>query len=80
MEHQWNENDRGKEKYSGKNVSQCNFVNHKYHMDWIGIEHGSKGQPLTAWAMARYLRLISAEATQAWMFASMQPYTSYFGR
>jgi hypothetical protein len=33
MEHQWNETDRGKQKYSGKNLSQCHFVHHKSHMD-----------------------------------------------
>jgi hypothetical protein len=38
MEHRWNEIDRGKPKYSGKNLSQCHFVHHKYHMDWPGIE------------------------------------------
>jgi hypothetical protein len=26
MEHRWNETDRGKPKYSGKNLSQCHFV------------------------------------------------------
>jgi hypothetical protein len=33
MEHRWNETDRGKPKYSGKNLSQCHFVHHKSHMD-----------------------------------------------
>jgi hypothetical protein len=33
MEHWWNEIDRGKPKYSGKNLSQCHFVHHKSHMD-----------------------------------------------
>jgi hypothetical protein len=33
MEHRWNKIDRGKPKYSGKNLSQCHFVHHKSHMD-----------------------------------------------
>jgi hypothetical protein len=33
MEHRWNEIDRGKPKYSGKNLSQYHFVHHKSHMD-----------------------------------------------
>jgi hypothetical protein len=40
MEHRWNETDKGKPKYSGKNLSQCNFVYHKSHMDWPSIEPG----------------------------------------
>jgi hypothetical protein len=32
MEHWWNEIDREKLKYSGKNLSQCHFVHHKSHM------------------------------------------------
>jgi hypothetical protein len=37
MEHWWNEIDRGKPKYSGKNLSQCHFVHYKSHMDYPGL-------------------------------------------
>jgi hypothetical protein len=40
MEHQWNEIDRGKPKYSGENLSQCHFVHNKSRMYWPGIEPG----------------------------------------
>jgi hypothetical protein len=40
MEHRWNEIDRVKPKYSGKNLSQDHFVHHKVHMDWPGFEPG----------------------------------------
>jgi hypothetical protein len=33
MEHRWNEIDRGKPKYSGKNLSQCHIVHLKSHME-----------------------------------------------
>jgi hypothetical protein len=47
MEHRWNEIDRGKPKYSGKNLSQCHFVYHKCHMDWPGSNPGLRNFPLT---------------------------------
>jgi hypothetical protein len=34
MERRWNETDRGKPQYFGKNLSQYHFFHHKYHMDW----------------------------------------------
>jgi hypothetical protein len=40
MEHWWNEIDRVKPKYSGRNLFQCQFVHHKSHMDWPGNEPG----------------------------------------
>jgi hypothetical protein len=33
MEHRWNDIDRGKPKYSVKNLSQCHFVHQKSHME-----------------------------------------------
>jgi hypothetical protein len=33
MEHRWSETDRGKPKYSRKNLSHCHFAHHKSHMD-----------------------------------------------
>jgi hypothetical protein len=33
MEHRWNEIYREKTKYSGKNLSQYDFEQHKSHMD-----------------------------------------------
>jgi hypothetical protein len=32
MEHRWNEVDKEKPKYSGKNLSRCHSVHHKFHM------------------------------------------------
>jgi hypothetical protein len=40
MEHWWNDADRGKPKYSEKNLSHCHFVHYRSLMDGPGIEHG----------------------------------------
>jgi hypothetical protein len=56
MEQRWNETDRGKPKYSEKNLSQCHFVYHKSHIDRLRYRTRSsevRGRRLTAWAMAR---------------------------
>jgi hypothetical protein len=37
-ERRWNDIDRGKPNNSEKNMSQCHFVHHKFHMDWPGRE------------------------------------------
>jgi hypothetical protein len=46
MEHRWNGIDRGKPKYSEKNLSQCHFVHHKSHMDGPGSNLGLRDQVL----------------------------------
>jgi hypothetical protein len=38
VEHWWNDTERGKPKYTEKNLSQCHFIHHKFHVDWPGIE------------------------------------------
>jgi hypothetical protein len=46
--------DRGKPKNSEKNMSQCHFVHHKSHMDWLGARTRAssvRGRRLTTWAM-----------------------------
>jgi hypothetical protein len=41
MEQRWNDIDRGKLKDSEENLSQCHFVNHKFHMDCPELEPGA---------------------------------------
>jgi len=38
--HWQNDKDRGKPKYSEKNLSKCHFVQCKSQMDWNGIKPG----------------------------------------
>ena len=42
--------------WQGKTLSQCHFVDHKFHMDWTRDRNRAsavKGRRLSAWAMAR---------------------------
>ena len=43
-QHWWNGIGRGKSKCSENNLYLCNFVYHKYHMVWPGIEIGLCGE------------------------------------
>ena len=36
----WNDTDRGKLQYWGKNLSHCHFVHHKSYKDWPSSEGG----------------------------------------
>jgi hypothetical protein len=38
MEHWLNDSDKGKSKYSEKNLSQCHFLHQQSHTDWPGVE------------------------------------------
>jgi hypothetical protein len=65
MEHRWNETDKGKPKYSGKNLSKCHLVHHKSHMDYPGSNPGLRDESpatnrLSHGAIARlYITLLS---------------------
>jgi hypothetical protein len=58
MEYRWNETDRRKPKYSRRNLPQCHFFHHKFHMDSRNRTRAAAvgGRRLTAWAMARLLK------------------------
>ena len=40
VEHCWNDTEGGRPKYLEKTLSQWQFIHHKLHMDWPGIEPG----------------------------------------
>ena len=43
MDHGWND-DRRNSKYSEINLSHCNLVHSKSHMNWLGIEPKLKNE------------------------------------
>jgi hypothetical protein len=56
VEHWWNNTNRGKLKYSKKNLFHCHFFHHRHHMHWAGIVPAAsalRDEQLTTWAMAR---------------------------
>jgi hypothetical protein len=48
-ERRWNDIDRGKPKYSEKNLSQYHLVHLKSHRDWPGREPGTTRWEAIAW-------------------------------
>ena len=46
MEHLFDDNHKGKPKYSERNLSQCHFVHHTPQMDWHRIEKGLRVERL----------------------------------
>ena len=62
MEHWWNDTDRGKPKYSEKNLSQWHLVQHTSHMYEPGMESGTPSErPATKpWQDLKRVRLAAA--------------------
>ena len=52
VEHCWKHTERGKQKYSGQNLSLCHLVHYESHTDWPGFEPGPfgvEGRRTNAW-------------------------------
>jgi hypothetical protein len=45
-ERSWNDTGSAKPKYSERNLFQFPLVQHKFHMEWSGLEHGPQGDRL----------------------------------
>jgi len=41
LKYWWEDNDKGKPKYSKKDMSKCHYVHNKFHMNWPQIELGT---------------------------------------
>jgi hypothetical protein len=59
MKPRWNDIERGKPKNSEKNLTQCHFVQHKFHAFWT-LTSKVRGLRLTTWAMARHSKYVIA--------------------
>jgi hypothetical protein len=78
IEPRWNDTDRRKPENSEKNLSQCYFVHHKFHVEWPGLEpgpatdrlnHGMAINPLN-WKVAKLSYLIDFVAQSNIIFCA----------